>query len=126
MIHKFTQCAGNTECKVQILLFTDLVTVTKLPTNLSKSTGEKHTCSICGWGYSFQSGLSKHTRSTHNGVESGLVTCTLCNSRFEYLFNSCLLPKSGKSSKTTPTSSIKPSDVYRRKGDKFQYIRRIL
>ena len=107
-----------------------MVTVTKLPTNLSKTTGEKHTCSICERGYSFRSGLSKHMRSAHNDVESGLVTCTICNSRLctcvYYLFNSCLLPKSGKSSKTTPTSSIKPSDVYRRKGDKFQYIQRIL
>lgn len=53
-------------------------------------------------------------------VTVGSCTCVY------YLFNSYLLPKSGKSSKTTPTSSIKPSDVYRRKGDKFQYIRRIL
>ena len=100
----YTKCAGNTECKVHISLFTDLVTVTKLPTNLSKSTGEKHTCSICGQGYSFRSGLSKHMRSAHNDVESGLVTCTICNSRFVYMcllpFNSCLLLKSGKSSKT--------------------------
>ena len=29
-------CAGNTKCKVRILLFTDLVTVTKLPANLSQ------------------------------------------------------------------------------------------
>ena len=63
-------------------MFTDLVTVTKLPKNLSKSTGEKHKCSICGRGYSFRSGLSKHMRSAHNDVESGLVTCTICNSRF--------------------------------------------
>ena len=32
-------------------------------------------------------------------VIAGLCTCVY------YLFNSCLLPKSGKSSKTTPTSS---------------------
>ena len=68
--------------QIHILLFIDLVIVTKLPKNLSKSTSEKHTCSICGRGYSFQSGLSKHMRSVHNDVESGLVTCTLCNSRF--------------------------------------------
>ena len=74
-----TKCAGNTEYKVHILLFIDLVIVTKLPANLSKSTSEKHTCSICGRGYSFRSGLSKHMRSAQNDVESGLVTCTLCN-----------------------------------------------
>ena len=54
--------------KVHILLFSDLVTVTKLPPNLSKSTVEKHRCSICERGYSFQSGLSKHIRSGHNNV----------------------------------------------------------
>ena len=75
-------CAGNTKCKVHILLFTDLVTVTKLPANLSQLC-EKHTCSICGRSYySFQSGLSKRMRSAHNDVESDLVTCTICNSMF--------------------------------------------
>ena len=68
--------------QIHILLFIDLVIVTKLPGNLSKLTSEKHICSICGRGYSFQSGLSKHMRNAHNDVESGLVTCTLCNSRF--------------------------------------------
>ena len=43
-IEAHTKCAGNTEYKVHILLFTDLVIVTKLPANLSKSTSEKHTC----------------------------------------------------------------------------------
>ena len=90
-IEAHTKCVGNTEYKVHISLFIDLVTVTKIPANLSKSTSEKHTCSICGRGYSFLSGLSKHMRSAHNDVESGLVTCTLCNSRFvitcaHYLF----------------------------------------
>ena len=68
-IQTHTKCADNTKYKVRILLFTDLVTVMK-----SKSTGEKHACSIWELGYSFQSGLSKHTRSPHNDVESGLVT----------------------------------------------------
>ena len=39
---------------------------------------------------------------------------------FITLFNSCLLPNSGKSSRITSTSSIKPSTVCRRKGDKFK------
>ena len=38
---------------------------------------------------------------------------------FITFFNSCLLPKCGRSSKLTPTSSIKPSDVYRRKEISF-------
>ena len=49
-----------TECKVHILLLTDLVTVTKLPANLSKSSGE-YTRSICGRGYS----ILKYSLKTH-------------------------------------------------------------
>ena len=63
-----------------ILLF---IAVTKYPANLSKSTGEKHTCSICGRSYSFQSGLSKHMRSAH--MERGLVKCTISGFHLEKL-----------------------------------------
>ena len=48
-IEAHTKCTGTTECKVHILLFIDIVTVTKLPANLSKSTGENtHVQSVEG------------------------------------------------------------------------------
>ena len=48
-------------------------------------------CSICSKSYTYQSGLSKHRINEHNNVESGCVTCSLCNNMYSTVTYNCII-----------------------------------